>query len=31
VWVNGVQVVDAQGPIDAVARPGRILRDFAPV
>ena len=31
VWVNGVQVVDAQGPIDAAARPGRILRDFAPV
>jgi N-acyl-D-amino-acid deacylase len=31
VWVNGTQVVDAKGPIDAVARPGRILRDFAAV
>ena len=31
VWVNGTRVVDARGPIAAAARPGRILRDFAPV
>jgi N-acyl-D-aspartate/D-glutamate deacylase len=30
VWVNGQRVVDAQGPIAGVTRPGRVLRDFAP-
>jgi N-acyl-D-aspartate/D-glutamate deacylase len=30
VWVNGTRIVDARGPIDTAARPGRVLRDFAP-
>ena len=29
VWVNGVRVVDARGPIASAARTGRILREFA--
>jgi len=28
VWVNGVQVVDAQGPRSTAARPGQVLRTF---
>ncbi|MBM3601611.1 MAG: amidohydrolase family protein [Alphaproteobacteria bacterium] len=29
VWVNGVRVADASGPIAAAGRPGKLLRDFA--
>jgi N-acyl-D-amino-acid deacylase len=29
VWVNGLRIVDAKGPIAIDARPGRVLRDFA--
>lgn len=29
VWVNGVTVADANGAIDDVAPPGRLLREFA--
>jgi N-acyl-D-aspartate/D-glutamate deacylase len=29
VWVNGVRVADATGPIASPARPGKVLRDFA--
>ncbi len=30
VWVNGVHVADARGPLETVTRPGRLLREFAP-
>jgi N-acyl-D-aspartate/D-glutamate deacylase len=29
IWVNGVRVADATGPIASPARPGKVLRDFA--
>jgi N-acyl-D-amino-acid deacylase len=29
VWVNGVRVTDAHGPLEGPQRPGRLLRDFA--
>ena len=29
VWINGVQIVDASGPIASARRPGQVLRDFA--
>jgi N-acyl-D-aspartate/D-glutamate deacylase len=29
VWVNGVRVVDATGPIAEAGRPGRLMREFA--
>jgi N-acyl-D-aspartate/D-glutamate deacylase len=29
VWVNGVRVADAAGPVAAPVRPGKVLRDFA--
>ena len=28
VWINGQRVVDADGNIDAKARPGQVLRNF---
>jgi hypothetical protein len=28
-WVNGVRVVDADGPIADAGRPGKVLRDFS--
>lgn len=29
VWVNGVRVVDAKGPIATAQRPGQLLREFS--
>jgi N-acyl-D-amino-acid deacylase len=29
VWVNGVRVADARGPLESQPRPGRLLREFA--
>ena len=29
VWVNGVRVVDEQGPISGSGQPGKVLREFA--
>jgi len=29
VWVNGVRVTDARGPLEPQPRPGRLLREFA--
>jgi N-acyl-D-amino-acid deacylase len=31
VWVNGARVVDESGPVADAGRPGRLLREFAPV
>jgi hypothetical protein len=28
VWVNGVRVVDENGPIADAGRPGQLLREF---
>jgi N-acyl-D-amino-acid deacylase len=30
VWVNGIEVADATGSLASAARPGRLLREFAP-
>ena len=29
VWVNGVQVIDARGPVEGCGKPGKLMREFA--